>query len=259
MRLLNDRVSVVLLVLSWLSLLWAPCYADSPLDGLRSMLTGIMNLKHRPSTTIPTPRAEQWWQEMHQKNLERTGQERGKTGLLFLGDSITQNMDGSHDLMEKNWGKYGPVNLGIGGDQTEHLIWRLENGEVDGLKPHVAVILIGTNNLGVNTDSEIEDGIRAVVAAARLKMPQTKILLLGILPRTQPAQTHDRFRIKNINSQIARLADHRHVWYFDAGPSLLEPDGTISEQVMSDFLHPTHKGYDMLFTAIKPEVDQLLR
>lgn len=261
MRLLKDRLSVTLLALAWLSFLWAPCYADSPFDGLKNVVASFMNnFKTKPPvTTVPATQPEEFWRERHQLNIDRAKQGREKIGLLFLGDSITQNMDGSQDLLDKNWGKYSPTNLGIGGDHTEHLIYRLQHGEVDGLNPKVAVILIGTNNLWVNSDADIIEGLRAVISTARQKMPHTKLLVLGILPRWEKPDHADRARITNINKEIAKLVDTRHVWYFDAGPSLVEADGTISDRVMPDFLHPSHKGYDMLFTAIKPQVDQLLK
>src|SRR5208337_5244157 len=111
---------------------------------------------------------------------------KGGVDVLFLGDSITDGWRGSgKDVWKEKFEPLKAANFGIGGDRTQHVLWRLQNGELEGIKPRAAVIMIGTNNLGANTAEEIADGIKAIVAEIQKKQPETKILLLGIFPRGQ--------------------------------------------------------------------------
>ena len=172
--------------------------------------------------------------------------------LLFLGDSITDgSAGGGKAVWEKNYAPLKAANFGIGGDQTQHVLWRIQNGELDGIKPKVAVLMIGTNNLGGNTDEEIADGIKAIVAELHKQTPETKLLLLGVFPRGIKANDSNRARIKNINSIIAKLDDGgKTVKYLDIGDKFLEADGTLPKSIMPDALHPNGKGYEIWAEAI---------
>jgi beta-glucosidase len=182
----------------------------------------------------------------------------GTTGLAFFGDSITQGMDYAADTIMELWGKHHPNNFGIGGDTVQNLLWRLQNGELDGLKPKVAVVLIGTNNLSSDTDEDIAAGVKADAYELRRRCPKTRVVVLGILPRGQHASDKYRERIKQINQQLATVQDNRHIFFVDIGQSLLQPDGSISPEVMPDFLHPNAQGYKLMFHALKPHIDPLL-
>lgn len=212
------------------------------------------------SAVIPVDRKEKWWHQRYQRNVSAKKAQMEKTKLIFLGDSITEGMYVARDSMEKNWGAFHPQEFGIGGDGTEHLLWRLRNGEVDGLNPNVAVVLIGTNNLGDNNSNEIYSGVQAVVQELRKRLPDTKVLVLGLLPRGATSDDPLRIRAKAVNDILSTgIADGKSVFYTDAEKALLQPDGKLSEEVMPDYLHPSAKGYDVLFTAIKPTVDKLLK
>jgi N-acetylglucosamine-6-sulfatase len=209
----------------------------------------------KPYTTVPAPRTNKWWTTRHAKLVKRAHQ--GGVNTLFLGDSITEGMN--VQLMQQTLGP-GAANFGISGDGTQHLLWRLQHGELDftGTPPSRVIILIGTNHMGSTplSASERHDvflGVKADVDAVRAKLPNAHILVLGILPREASPQNFIRGQIANVNREISTLADNQHVWYADIGNAMLEPDGTLLRTTMSDLLHPTWQiGYERMFNAIKP-------
>jgi lysophospholipase L1-like esterase len=185
----------------------------------------------------------------------------GNCGILFVGDSITDGWRGDRgkEVFEKNYGSMHPFNIGIGGDKTQHVLWRLDHDEVDGISPKVAVLMIGTNNLGTNSDDEIVAGISRIVKDLNQKLPKTKVLLLGVFPRSPNADHPFRARIKAINSQIAQLDDNgEHVKYLDIGGKFLEPDGSLSKDIMPDYLHPNTKGYEIWAEAMAPTLKSMM-
>ena len=186
---------------------------------------------------------------------------KGNVGILFVGDSITDGWRGrGKDVFEKNYGSMDPLNIGIGGDRTQHVLRRLDHGEVDGISPKVAVLMIGTNNLAVNSDDEIVAGVTRIVRELNEKLPNTKVLLLAIFPRDMKPDTKQRSRIKQINDQLAKLDDGgKTVKYLDIGEKFLDPDGTLPKDVMPDSLHPNEKGYQIWADAIGPTLKELMR
>jgi beta-glucosidase len=186
--------------------------------------------------------------------------EQGNVDLIFIGDSITAGWEkNGKKAWDKHFGMLNAVNLGIGGDRTQHVLWRLENGNLDGIQPKAAVLMIGTNNSGGDeyTAEEIGAGISAIVAKIREKLPQTKILLLAIFPR---GESPDAQREKNAKaSEIAsKLADDKHIFFLDIGPKFLEADGTLSKKVMPDLLHLSPKGYEIWADAIDAKLHELM-
>ena len=140
-------------------------------------------LAANPATT-PAPRNDAWWQQRHESMNARV--KKGNVDLIFIGDSITHGWEGGgKDVWQQFYGNRNAVNLGIGGDQTCHVLWRLDHGNIDGISPKLAVIMIGTNNAGNAAQSaeQIAAGVKAIVDKLRTKLPQTKILLLAIFPR----------------------------------------------------------------------------
>jgi lysophospholipase L1-like esterase len=210
------------------------------------------------SATTPAPRDPNWVKR-HEGFVEIA--KKGGVDLLFLGDSITDGWrSGGKDVWEKNYGPLKAANFGIGGDQTQHVLWRLENGELDGIKPKLAVLMIGTNNLRGNTDEEIADGVKATVAELHKRTPETKLLLLGVFPRGEKAEDPNRARIKHINSIIAQLDDGgKSVKYLDIGDKFLQPDGTLPKSIMPDGLHPNAKGYEIWVDAIAPTLQEMMK
>jgi len=185
----------------------------------------------------------------------------GKVGILFVGDSITDGWRGQgKDVFAKTYGSMDPYNIGIGGDKTEHVIWRLQHGEIEGISPKVAVLMIGTNNLGPNTNEEIVKGVTKVVKILNDKLPTTKVLLLAIFPRANKADDPLRGRITAINEEIAKLDDGgQHVKYLDIGKKFLEADGTLTKDIMPDYLHPNAKGYQIWADATAPAIAELMK
>jgi lysophospholipase L1-like esterase len=199
---------------------------------------------------------------------------KGEAELVFLGDSITHGWEGKGKASwEKHWAPLKAANFGIGGDRTEHVLWRLEHGNFDGLKPKAIVLMIGTNNTGHQgrpqkelngavyecTAEQTAEGIKAILAQLRKKCPDAKILVLGIFPRG--ANKEDKFRQQNeaTNAIVKGYADGQKIFFLDVGAKFLEPDGTLSKTIMPDLLHPNEKGYEIWTSAIKTDVTALLR
>jgi lysophospholipase L1-like esterase len=201
----------------------------------------------------------------HTAFLERKDRliKTGGTDLVFVGDSITDGWrsDPQREIFEDYFGRYRPYNIGIGGDETQHVLWRIQHGELDGLSPKLVVLMIGTNNLAnANrmTPEETADGVAAVVGAIRGKLPAAKILLLGIFPRANRSDDPMRTAVNATNRIIAGLEDRKTVFYRDIAASMLERDGTLSGAVMPDYLHPNAKGYQLWADAVKADVDRLI-
>ena len=146
--------------------------------------------------------------------------------------------------------------MGFGGDRTQHVLWRFDHGEIDGISPKLAVLLIGVNN-EPNTDQEVSDGIKAVCAKMRTKLPDTKILILAIFPRDEKpsAQREKNAKASELASQIA---DGKHIYYLNINDKFLGADGTLSKDIMPDLLHPNEKGYKIWAEAIEPTVKELM-
>lgn len=211
------------------------------------------------TATQPVPRPGNWM-TMHESFLKRA--EQGDVNLLFLGDSITQGWN-NNPIWQRHYGPRHAANFGIGGDRTEHVLWRLNHGEVDSISPKVVVLMIGTNNIGHNTAQEIAAGVQAIVAKLQAKLPETKVLLLGIFPRGASRDKEQTVaevdpRTGEVNAIIAKLDDGKNVKYLDIGKSFLDADGKIHKDVMPDFLHLSQKGYTAWADAIEPTLWNML-
>lgn len=197
------------------------------------------------------------WVERHNAILELNKSGAANAQVVLLGDSITHFWGGEPKSPRvsgaTSWEKYlaphKPLNLGFGWDRTENVLWRLRHGEVAGLKPKAYVVLIGTNNFQVNSVAETVDGIEEVCEEIRRRSPGAKLLLLAILPRGEtPNDLRNKAADANalLKTRVAKLADK----YLDLSDRYVGPGGRISKAIMSDFLHPTDKGYEILGQAI---------
>jgi lysophospholipase L1-like esterase len=205
---------------------------------------------------VPVPR-EGNWMRRHESFNERVKQ--GRVDLIFIGDSITQGWEGAgKNVWAEFYGHRNAVNLGIGGDRTQHVLWRLDHGNIDGISPKLAVLMIGTNNSGSNTPEQIAEGVKAIVEKLRAKLPTTKILVLAIFPRGETKDDPRRKVNEAANALIQKLADNEWVFYLDIGPKFLAPDGTLSREVMPDLLHLNEKSYRTWAEAIEPMVKRLM-
>ncbi|MDB4359110.1 platelet-activating factor acetylhydrolase IB subunit [Verrucomicrobiales bacterium] len=223
----------------------------------------------KPLALTPAPHPGK--EKLHESFNEISKQ--GEAPIVFLGDSITQGWSGKgKEAWAKYWAPMGAANFGIGGDRTEHILWRLENGNYDGLKPKLTVLMIGTNNTGhegramkehggaiyKSSAEETAAGVKAIVEMLQKKQPQMKILILAIFPRG--ADNNDAKRQKNekANQIIAKLADDKKIFFMDINDKLLEKDGTLSKEIMPDLLHPNADGYEIWSKAIQPKVKKLI-
>jgi lysophospholipase L1-like esterase len=207
----------------------------------------------------PSERKDKGAVQRHEKFLEIA--KKGDVDVLFLGDSITQGWEGAgKEAWKKNFEPLKAANFGIGGDQTQHVLWRITEGkELEGIKPKVAVLMIGTNNTGGYDAEQIADGITAIVAELRKQKPEMHVLLLGVFPRSEQPDTAVRQKINGVNERIAKLDDGKKVHYLDIGKKFLQEDGTLTKEIMPDLLHLSAKGYDIWAEAIKEPVEKMLK
>ena len=209
------------------------------------------------SAIKPEPRNSKWWMDRHESMNARV--KKGNVGLLLIGDSITHGWErGGKEVWEKYYTPRSAVNLGIGGDRTQHVIWRLDNGNIDGISPKLAVLMIGTNNSKDNSSKEIAEGIEAIVKKLRTKLPQTKVLILAVFPRGPNNDDPRRKVNEGANQIVKKLADDKMVFYLDIGKSFLKDDGTLSRDVMPDLLHLTPASYKTWAESIEPSVSKLM-
>lgn len=205
----------------------------------------------------------------HKEFLKRIEKSKGKGDVIFLGDSITHGWEGQK-AWTKYFGEFNPVNLGIGGDQTGHVLWRITEGkELEHLNPKAAVIMIGTNNTGGHSAEQIAGGIKAIVEELKKQKPSMKILVLGVFPRgnggdadeetfTIPAAKLNK-KIPAINAIISKLDDGKTVFYKDIGKDFLTPEGGLWDYIMPDYLHLSRKGYAIWGKAIKGDLEKLVK
>ena len=204
----------------------------------------------------PVPRDANWMKR-HDSFNARVKQ--GNVDLLFIGDSITQGWEGAGKAVwSEKYGKRNAVNLGIGGDRTQHVLWRLDNGNIDGIKPKLAVLMIGTNNSGQNTSEQIAGGITAIVTKLRDKLPETKVLILAVFPRGADGTNKNRMVNEGANQIVAKLADGKNIEYLDIGPKFLDDKGNLSKEVMPDLLHLNPASYQIWADAIEPHVARMM-
>ncbi|MDT7838357.1 GDSL-type esterase/lipase family protein [Aquabacterium sp. OR-4] len=205
-----------------------------------------------------------WWLPRHQQKLAEAramlAAGRGPQ-LVMIGDSITQSWE---DTGRGPWNRHlaplGALNLGFGGDKTENVLWRLQNGALDGLNPRVVTLLIGTNNTGDRMDhaAATAAGVARVLQEIRQRLPAARVLLLAILPREARPDAAMRQRNEQINALIERLADGRQVHFLNVNSALTNPDGTLSTELLPDLLHLSERGYALWAERLLPVLRTLM-
>lgn len=229
-------------------------------------VTAFGQEKENPATKA-VDRKDKNWVSRHEKFVSTA--KAGGPLVVFLGDSITAGWEGNgKDVWKEKFAPLKAVNLGIGGDRTQHVLWRITEGkELDGIDPKAFVVMIGTNNTGSDTPDQIADGVKAIVAELRKQKPKAKVLLLGVFPRGGGIGKEDKVapadklnpKIKAINERIAKLDDGQAVRYLDIGGKFLDEKGGLSRDVMYDLLHLTKQGYEMWAEAIEKPLAELMR
>jgi lysophospholipase L1-like esterase len=215
---------------------------------------------HVNTAIIPVPRTDRTAVNRQNLVLQRAKSAPGNYDIEFIGDSITQGWeDAGKNVWSEFYSRRKVINMGVSGDRTQHVLWRFENGQLDGIKAKVAVVMIGTNNSNNrdNTEAEILEGVTAIVNQIRVRQPDTKIILLGIFPRGQTFSAQ-RGKILQVNQALAKLDDGKNIFYIDFGSQLIESDGSISKSIMPDFLHPNEAGYRIWANATEPKLKELL-
>jgi lysophospholipase L1-like esterase len=217
----------------------------------------------------PAPRPDRNSQAAHARLLEKA--RKGRIDVYFLGDSITRRWgtsDEQYKAFLANWRQnffgWNAANFGWGGDTTQNILWRLHDGELDGVNPKVIVLLAGTNNVGTKSPQGGEDprvadtarGIRAVLDACRRKAPGATIVLMGITPRTDNPAVMPV--IDRINERIAKFADGKRVRYVNINARLTDREGRFLEGMSADGLHLDARGYQVWADALKPILTELL-
>jgi lysophospholipase L1-like esterase len=211
------------------------------------------------SAIDPLPR-DAGWRTRHDLLNKRTVDGGKRAQVVFIGDSITQGWEGAgKEVWEQNYAKYEAINLGIGGDRTQHVLWRLDNGNIDGLSPKAAVVMIGTNNSNGedNSAEQIAEGVRAIMQKLRSKLPDTKIVLCAIFPRGENVNPQ-RGKILQANQIIQKLADGKNVIWADFGHKFLDDGGHIPRSLMPDYLHLSKEGYQIWADSIRDPLAQAL-
>jgi lysophospholipase L1-like esterase len=209
---------------------------------------------------VPAPPSHPKWRERAEAVLRRAKDHPGNYDLVFVCDSITEFWENSGaNVWQRYYAGRKCLNLGVSGDRTQCVLWRFDRGQLENLKPKVVVLLIGTNNSSNddNTAAEMLEGIQAVVAQLRARLPASQLLVLGIFPRGETFSPQ-RGKIVQVNQALARLTDARSVHYLDIGSQLIERDGSISRAVMPDYLHLSEHGYELWAAAMEPKIRQLL-
>jgi len=205
--------------------------------------------------TKPAPRDPKWVTR-HEGFVEIA--KKGGVEFLLLGDSITDGWrGGGKEVYSEHFDALKPANFGIGGDRTQHVLWRLQNGELDGITPKVCMLMIGTNN-GKDSADDVAAGITAIIKELHKKSSATKVLLLAIFPRGEKPNA-GREKNDKVNAMVAKLDDGgKTVKYLDIGAKFMNEDKTIGKDIMPDFLHLTEKGYRIWAEAVLPTVKELL-
>ena len=185
--------------------------------------------------------------------------------IVLIGDSITHFWAGLPPAHSQNgprawattFGARRVLNMGFGWDRAQNVLWRLDHGEMDGTRPKLVVINIGTNNFGgtprarENTPPEIAQGIEAIVARVQAKSPFSRIVVMGVFPRGNHADDNRRPGIRALNEILARqLANRPGVTFLDIGARMISPDGSISSEILRDGTHPGEKGYEIWGRAL---------
>ena len=211
------------------------------------------------SAIIPTSRKWLPWWALRHRGMNNKAK-KGGHDLVFIGDSITQGWaKPGKEVWKKHFGPRKPLNLGISGDRTEHVIWRLQNGNLINVAPKVAVVMIGTNNTGhkLQEPTEVAEGVKQILDILVEECPDTQIVLHAIFPRGTRSDNPGRLNNIAINKIIQRYSDHERIHYLDIADAFLEEDGTLPPEIMPDALHLSPEGYQRWADALEPTLQEL--
>jgi len=218
----------------------------------------VLVAEEKQHSAISPDHRHSWWTLRNDAVNERVKQ--GNVDLLFIGDSITHGWEGEgKEYWDKYYAPRNAVNMGFSGDRTQHVLWRLDHGHLEGISPKLAIIMIGTNNSNGNdnTSEEIADGIIATCRKIQAKCPKTKVLILAIFPRG-PEPSGQREKNAKASQLASKLAEGKMIHYIDINDKFLTKDGFLTNKIMPDYLHPNKAGYKIWAEAIEPKVTELM-
>ncbi|MBU2945745.1 GDSL-type esterase/lipase family protein [Zobellia uliginosa] len=227
--------------------------------------TGIKSssVKENPAAQS-TQKNEDWWNERHQTIINRL---QTNPELILVGNSIFHSLEEEDrkEVKAKYLDRYRTLNMGISGDRTENVIWRLENGALEGISPKIAIVLIGTNNtdgnhyLNISTPTELADGIYKICDLIHSKLPDTEILLMGILPYGYNANLRNNTN-KATNQLISAFPEKNpKIHYIDIGSEYIDKNGKVNKELMPDYLHPNAEGHMLMFKALDSKIQNLMK
>jgi len=202
---------------------------------------------------FPAPRVE-WLNNFGSRVVH--ARQMPEVSIIFDGDSITDFWQGNGKEIWTKYAKLNAMDFAISGDQTQHVLWRLQQGQADNLKPKLIFLMIGTNNVPSCTAEQIADGVKAIIDEYRKVCPDAVVVLQAIFPRDPTPETPNRQKIKAINALISKFDDGKNVIYLDFADKFLQPDGTLSKDIMPDYLHPSAKGYQIWADQINPIINR---
>jgi len=207
-----------------------------------------------PASTVPSDSNFKAHPEWNQGCVERLAAMQGKPcDMIFIGDSITHMWTSPGDKVWAHYyGNRRALNFGAGGDKTQNVLWRLENWTVRGFRPKVAVVLIGTNNIGADSTDDIVAGVKAVTGKAQELFPGVRVILVGLFPRAEHSGDAGA-----VNAKLAELADGRRIFFLDAGVGMT-PQGDTWKGLGPDRLHLSEEGYQIWAAAMEPLLSRLL-
>jgi lysophospholipase L1-like esterase len=222
-------------------------------------MTMMILAQSNPATTPVDRLGEDWWKQRHEACVART--KAADFDVAFLGDSITQGWEGGGKaLWDSQIAPLKAANFGFSGDRTEHVLWRLDNGELVDAKPKLIVMMIGTNNVGhgSSTPAQAVEGIQAIVNKLMEKSPMSKLLILSTFPRGATTNDDMRMKVAQIVAGTRMMSNDKHVFVLDLGPKFISKDGTIQTAIMPDLLHLSGAGYQIWADNMMPEIKRLL-
>ena len=218
----------------------------------------LLVAEEKQHSAVSPDHRHSWWTLRNDAVNERVKQ--GNVDLLFIGDSITHGWEGEgKEYWDKYYAPRNAVNMGFSGDRTQHVLWRLDHGHLEGISPKLAILMIGTNNSNGNdnTSEEIADGIIAICKKLHTKCPKTKVLILAIFPRG-PEPSSQREKNAKASQLASKLADGKMIHYLDINDKFLTKDSFLTNKIMPDYLHPNKAGYKKWAEAIEPKVAELM-
>lgn len=209
--------------------------------------------------TLQEEWAVEWWMPRHEAKLVE--ERREDADLLFIGDSITHGWENKGKVVwDEYYAPYGAYNIGYSGDRTENVLWRLQHGEVEGIDPELAILMIGTNNTGHRQDSPecTAKGIEMILDELKNRLPDTEVLLLAIFPRGASPDAELRQLNNQVNDRIEHFAKRDRVHYLNINDTFLNENEVLTEEIMPDLLHPEEHGYRLWAEAMQPKIEELL-